>query len=328
MLSWFHSYFTNRTQIITCQGRLSKPNPLTIGIPQGTVLGPIYFLIYVNDLPSHIKSVDGSMYADDISLMVHGNTTQELEDNSKQCLSEAAEWFTANRLIVNPSKSSTMLITTSHMSKNVITPPVVTIYNVPLPNCQFAKLLGVVIDSDVKWDKHIEYLCKKVNPKIGIIHRLRPILPTSCLNTIYLTLVQPHLDYCITVWGSCANKYILVLQHIQNRAARAVTRNFDQKSSVSAIIKSLNWLPIKLRYKHFLEILVFKCHQTLAPISLTNCLRPMDCGRHYYTRSVANKNLLVPRLNLEMYNVSLVTMVPRFGNLSPFILRSPLPLYF
>ena len=148
------------------------------------------------------------MYADDISLTVHGNTTQDLEDNSKTCLSEAAAWFTANRLIVNPSKSSTMLITTPHMSKNVITPPVVTINNVPLPNCQFTKLLGVVIDSNLKWDKHIEYLCKKVNPKIGIIHRLRPILPTSCLNTIYLTLVQPHLDYCITVWGSCANKYI------------------------------------------------------------------------------------------------------------------------
>ena len=68
------------------------------------------------------------------------------------------------------------------MSKNVITHRVVIINNVSLQNSHFTKLLGVVIDSNLKWDKHIEYLCKKVNPKIGIIHRLRPILPTSCLN--------------------------------------------------------------------------------------------------------------------------------------------------
>ena len=274
-LGWFKSYFTDRTQLVTCDGILSKPRHLIMGVPQGTVLGPICFLIYINDFPSHILSGDALMYADDSNLSAHGNNIEELQSNLQACLTEASGWFDANRLVVNENKSTTMVIT-SPRGLNSITPLHIILNNNELPYCTSSKLLGVVIDNSLKWDKHIQYICAKISPKIGLIHRLRQILPTSNLSTIYLTLIQPYIDYCITVWGACANKYIKQLQRLQNRAARAVTGIFDYHASVSAMIHTLKWMTVENRYKYFLAILAYKCYHREAPIILANRFTRLD----------------------------------------------------
>ena len=94
------------------------------------------------------------------------------------------------------------------------------------------------------------------------------MLPLQFLNMIYISLIQPHFDYCITIWGSCAKKHISILQKLQNRAARAVTGIFDYNQSVSEIIRSLNWVKVEDRYKYFLAVLVYKClHQEAGSIS-------------------------------------------------------------
>ena len=139
------------------------------------------------------------MYADDSSLSAEGNTVAQMECNLQASLNEAAAWFSANRLVVNGSKSSAMLISTPLVlkhSKNLIQ---VKVDDVVLPYNTSSKILGVVVDSNLKWDQHINHICKKVNPKIGLIHRLRQMLPLQCLNMIYISLIQPHFDYCITI---------------------------------------------------------------------------------------------------------------------------------
>ena len=321
-ITWFESYFTQRSQIVTCNGLLSKPNILNMGIPQGTVLGPIFFLIYVNDFPSYIKSGTAHMYADDSTLSAEGNNVAQMECNLQASLNEAAAWFSANRLVVNGTKSSAMLISTPHVlkhNKNLIQ---VKVDDVVLPYNTSSKILGVVVDSNLKWDQHINHICKKVNPKIGLIHRLRQMLPLQCLNMIYISLIQPHFDYCITIWGSCAKKHISILQKLQNRAARAMTGIFDYNQSVSEIIRSLNWVKVEDRYKYFLAVLVYKCLHKEAPLLLTKRFLSLDQRQDcYQTRAVTNGDLKVPHPNMSLYKSSLAYSGSTFWNSLPLTIR-------
>ena len=184
------------------------------------------------------------MHADDSNLSAHGNNIEELQFNLQACLIEASGWFDANRLVVNENKSTTMVITSPRGLNSITSLHIISNIN-ELPYYFSSKLVGVVVDNSLKWDKHIQYICAKISPKIGLIHRLRQILPTS--NLLY-TLIQPYIDYCITVWGDCANKYIKQLQRLQNRAARAVTGIFDYHASVSAMIHTLKWITVENRY--------------------------------------------------------------------------------
>ena len=203
-LFWFKSYFTDHSQVVSCNGKLSKPNSLSMGIPQVTVHGPLFYLLYTNDLSSNIKSGTIVAYADDSSIIAHGQNMEQLQHNLQLSLNQATDWFNSNRLVVNASKSSTMIITTPDNITNICKPLALKINYATLEHNTSSKPLGIMIDQTLKWDTHVKYICKKINPKIGLIHRLRKILPIKVLSTLYLTLIQPHIDYCISVWGACA----------------------------------------------------------------------------------------------------------------------------
>ena len=115
-----------------------------MGVPQGTVLGPICFLIYINDFPSHVLSGDALMYADDSNLSAHGNNIEELQSNLQACLTEASGWFDANRIAVNENKSATLVITVQR-SLNSTTPLHFILNNIELPYCTSSKLLSVLL---------------------------------------------------------------------------------------------------------------------------------------------------------------------------------------
>ena len=118
-------------------------------------------------------------------------------------------------------------------------------------------MLGVVFDNSLSFSSHINYIAKRVAPKIALLNRLRHIIDTESLNTVYIATVQSIFDYCLTVWGSCSQVHIDKLQRLQNRAARAVLGDFDYYHSVSAMIKQLGWMNMKQRHLYFTCIFMF-----------------------------------------------------------------------
>ena len=98
----------------------------------------------------------------------------------------------------------------------------INIFGTSLTLCNETKLLGIILDSCLSWDKHIDYICKKVSPKIGILYRLSQFLSINVLKIVYNTIIQPDFDYCISVWGNCSLIYLNKLQVLQNRAARII----------------------------------------------------------------------------------------------------------
>ena len=184
-LKWFKSYLTDRFQFVTCNNNSSSLKPLSVGVPQGSILHPILFLIFVNDLPNCFKNSKASLYADDSTLTCTGKTVDEIQNNMQVALDSALKLFKENKLIVNLSKTKMMLIGTNYKTKQ-LSDISVTVNNIELIKCDTAKLLGIFIDQNLTWDSHIEYLHSVIAPKIGLIHRLRQFLPLSALNTIYI----------------------------------------------------------------------------------------------------------------------------------------------
>ena len=166
------------------------------------------------------------------------------------------------------------------------------------------------------------YSVPKINYKIVLIHRLGQYLPQSALNTLYLTLIQPHFDYCLTVWGKCAIKHLTLLQRLQNRAARAVTGNFNFEVSPGNLINDLNWMRIDTRYTYFLGILVYKCLNNMAPKYLSELFHFHDNTRHYHTRVVTKHSLIIPRVELNVYKSTIAYRGPTLWNNLPTELKS------
>ena len=208
-----------------------------------------------------------------------------------------------------PQNSSFMCITTRQNTLNISNIKI-KLHGQDLTQCSCTKLLGINIDKHLTFDEHIKYIATKVSSQIGLIHRLRQFLPVSVLNTVYITMIQSHFDYCITVWGFTTKKNILFLQRLQNRCARAVTGQFDYTVPASSLIHNLGWMTIEERRFYFTSCLVYKCLNNSAPSYLSNRftyineshniaheqLLIMICYFHIHSKKFSNTLLLFKAL--------------------------------
>ena len=147
-------------------------------------------------------------------------------------------------------------------------------------------------------------MLRKLASKVGIICRLSKLLPIKLLNTIYRTIFHPYLDYCITVWGSCASSYIMPLQRLQNRAASAITGIHDWNVHSTEIIKMLNWMSVREIYEYLSRVLMHKCIFKTSPSYLTSRFKYVNEVHPRHTRTAVNNLLYPPRPKLSLFKGS------------------------
>ena len=209
-------------------GSLSGGHFLTCGIPQGTILGPLLFIIYINDLPNGLLNSEPRMYADDTHLTFASNNIQNISTVLNDDLARVEKWLTANKLTLNASKTDFMLIGSRQRLSTFHNPPSLVIDGAPITQVTSTKSLGVHIDETLSWNVHIEILCKKIASGIGALKRVRSFVPHETLLSIFISLVHPHFDYCDPVCGCCGKNLASKLTKLQNRAARILTySNYD-----------------------------------------------------------------------------------------------------
>ena len=200
---------------------------LHCGVPQGTILGPFLFLLYINDLPNCLQHSQPRMYADDTSITFAGSDVDEINSCINLDLERIRVWLAANKL----TKTEFLLIGSKQRLSNFTVNPTANINQFPIKRVSTVKSLGVHIDENLTWECHINELSKKIASGISAIKRIRYSISYKTLLSIYNSSVQPHLDYCSSVRRSCSKTLSQKLQKLQNRAARVITfSNYDRNT--------------------------------------------------------------------------------------------------
>ena len=280
-LSWFQSYLSSRKQYCRVGGVDSETGEVEVGVPQGSCLGPLLFLIYITDLPSAVQSSTVSMYADDTSLCLKSKDISQLNEAINVDLERLDSWLKGNKLSLNVAKTQSMLIATKPKQQtlnNAAGKPNLEIRGRELDVVKKTKYLSVQVNNSLDWKKHIKAVSSKVSRAIGFLKHARNILPMASLKTLYSGIVEPHFRCCCSLWGCCGTTDINHLQKLQNRAARIVTNSsFDSPSR--PLIVSLGWKTIRELVDEESRSMVYKSLNGLAPQYMRNLLtRNSSCN--------------------------------------------------
>ena len=266
--SWFVSYLNNRQQFFKVNGALSHIKDVTCGVPQGSCLGPLLFLIYINDLPRALHNCKVTMYADDTSLSFASNNIDDLNQFMNEDLDCLKDWLQGNKLSLNVLKTHAMVVGSrpklKRISEEVSEQPSFFINGTQIETVERTKYLGVQLDCHLVWDEHIKGMRNKVSRALGFLKYAKKFLQQGTLSKMYRGIVEPHFRYCCSVWGCCGKTQIDALQRLQNRAARIVT-NSSYHVSATGLIKKLGWPTISDIILSETATIMFKSTNSLAP---------------------------------------------------------------
>ncbi len=240
---WIRNFLTDRTQEVLVEGCRSGRVQVTSGVPQGTVLGPLLFLLYINDMPTSISpGTSIKLFADDAMLY---RTVNKLTDaiSLQNDLDRLIDWEQTWQMAFNPSKCQVMHITRSKTTVNSS----YTIHGTPLETVPTATHLGIDISNTLSWNTHIDKIVKKANSKLGFIRRNLRGVPQSIKACAYTSLVRPHLEYCGSVWDPYTQRNIKRLEGVQHRAARFVVHNYNWDVSGATLASALDWSTLEQR---------------------------------------------------------------------------------
>ena len=268
LLDWFASFLENRIQRVVCDGATSDSKNVISGVPQGTVLGPLLFLLYVNDIPDNIRSTV-RLFADDclVYRTVNNLTDQQILQDD---LNKLKQWQNKWQMNFNPSKCYILSIS----AKKSFKPPVYTLCNQQLTNVNSHPYLGVEIDNKLRWDKHINNISNKASSVLGLLKRNLANCPTDVKSTAYKALVRPVLEYASAVWDPHHQCDVDKLESIQRRAARFCMADYSYKSSVNSMLQKLDWPLLKTRRHNTRLHMLYKINNNLVAINKDSLLVP------------------------------------------------------
>ena len=306
------SYLSNRRQFVRLGTSVSSTRVITHGVPQGSILGPLLFLVFINDLTLASQLFRCILYADDCTLSYAFPKSQSasVHNTLNEGLSDVSDWLLSSRLAVNTEKTKFIVFT---CRGSVTISPVLLGTNV-IQQVQYTKFLGLIIDQNLTFSHHINYLSTKISKTVGIMYRINSFLPNNILKTIYYSLLHPYLIYGCEVYLGTSRCHIDRLVVLQKKAIRAIS-NLGCSDHTSSYFGSLKILKLLDLHKYHVCIYIFKTMHFNFDSSLLSVLNSRSSIHSHLTRN--SSNLSLPLYSLSKSQYSIVYVGIKFWNSLP-----------
>ncbi len=306
-LKWFRSYLDNRSQKVNIKHKLSTSKQIGSGVPQGSILGPLLFLLYINDMPLYIDTSEDLLYADDTTLSTSSFQIPEIERILSNDVKNVMYWCNNNDMALSVPKSSSMIVTTKQkLSRNRENISInVEIDSASIPCVSSTKILGVYCDNVLSWEEHIRHIHNKIVRNLYLLQQIKAYLPTDARKMFVNNYVMPHFDYCCIIWGNCSQTLLYDLEKLQKRAARlildeALDRENTTRSSI--LFSKLNWMSLQDRIKFHRAVQVFKCVNKLSGQVMENLFDQSKNVHDHNTRAAQNNNLYIAQQHFKSFS--------------------------
>ena len=311
-LDWIKSYFFNRMQFVQVDNECSTLRSITCGVPQGLILGPLFFLLYINDLSSVSKLGKTILFADDTNLFFSHANPVHLSKIINQELQKISIWLNVNKLSVNIDKTKFMVF--APRQKKLQMDFKLVLNHREISQVEEVSFLGVILDNHLSWKSHVSHLSNKISKSIGIIRKSSFFLIKTSLLTLYYSMIYPYLQYCNIVWASTYASNLSRLVILQKRVVRIVN-NSRYDSHTNSIFKNLRIIKFhdicKLQTGQFM----FLYENNILPENFENMFKLNKEVHNYDTRSAYEFHIETPRTNLRQFSIKyqgLVTMLQNF----------------
>ena len=315
-LKWFTSYLNNRQQYVAIGHTESPRQTMTCGIPQSSTLGPLLFLLYINDLPNCSETLTFRIFADDTNLFASARDLKSLEILINSELEKVKVWCDVNKLSINFIKTNYMIIKSNRKASGSIE---VKLQNIDgssylLERKDHIKYLGVMIDELLSWKYHISYTCSRISSNVGVISKLRHYLSISQLEQLYYNLIYPYLpyaiiaclsyaiiaclSYAIIAWESAYKTHLKRLQSKQNTVLRLMffaTTSGPYTESALPFFNLLDVLTVNNVYRLHALKFTHLWHKGHLPSLFDNLFQYASCWHTHNTRYASKQNFCKPR---------------------------------
>jgi len=310
-LDWLTSYISSRSQFVSINGNNSLPLALRTGVPQGSILGPLLFILYINDIIKVNTDVELLLFADDTNMFLHDTDIDSLSVRANKALFDISMWFKLNKLSVNIKKCNFILFSTKQLNVDIK----ICIDNIHLERVKQTKFLGVIINERLTWDDHISLVCTKVSKHVGILRRIKNKIPVSLLRSLYFTLVNPYFEYCNIIWATCSSVVLEKLFRIQKKAIRLIA-NSDWNAHSAPLFRDFNVLTVHQINRLQVASFMFKVFNKLLPQYFNDMFISNSLVHNYNTRQcddfhVPYHRLVLTSNSIRVYGVNVWNSIPR-----------------
>ena len=296
--NWFSSYLHNRKQFVTLNGFKSSLNINNFGVPQGSVLGPLLFLIYINDLNLSVRNSTVHHFADDTNLLYINKSLKVLCKKVNYDLKGITDWLNANRISLNVNKTEFVIFRSQR--KKIEGDINIKLNGKRLYPSSYIKYLGVLLDENLSWKPHVSEILKKLNRANSILSKVRHYVDKNTIRSLYFSIFSPHISYCCQVWGQNGNYHLNKIHSLQRSALRII--NFKPfRSNISHLFSSLK-IPLFTNLVRFANLLfVFDSLSSNLPTSISNFFSLSRNSHSYNTRNSKQGKLVVPVFHSVKY---------------------------
>ena len=298
-LEWFESYLTNRKQCVKIGNTHSDTLTVKCGVPQGSILGPLLFLIYINDIVKSSNILQFTLFADDTCIFYSSKPNLNIENTLNNELMKVSDWLIANKLSLNVNKSSFLTFSSNKKELKLN----LRINKEILNEKDHAKYLGILIDKNLNWKQHINEVKLRLSKGCAILSKIRNFVPKTILRSLYFAFIESNANYCLLNWGTAAKSNLNSIEISLKKAIRIISFR-ECTYHANTLFKELKILPFRDVYKLSLSKFMWKLHNCKLPEPNTNPFKIIQHSHNIRQKTLSTLQIPSVRLNIAKRHTS------------------------